>query len=207
MDRWKKLDDRGSALVTVMVVVTFITILATLLLFGAMMNYQMKQVDYGNKRSFYEGEEVLDRLKAAFIQDVSTAYANAYDTTIVEYARYSDPDRFMPEERVRVYKKEFVIEMKELLEGRAGEDKNPLEALKNMVPAEYSQAIVDVGEIIYAEASGYVSVQGIKVSFTDEKNFTTVITTDIYVEAPSYTGEEELVTYKNSVTFLNWEKQ
>ncbi|MBE5874162.1 MAG: hypothetical protein E7287_07100 [Lachnospiraceae bacterium] len=207
MVRKKTLDNKGSALVTVMVVVTFVTILATLLLFVATTNYQMKQVDYGNKKNFYAGEEVLDRLKAALIAQVAAAYSEAYDTTIVEYAKYSNPDGFSPAERIAVYNREFVCEFRELFAERAGAENDRLKALRSLLPEEYADAVVGVEDIAYVENAGYIYLTGVRVSYTDDKNYTTQIVTDIYVEAPSYTGEEVLVTKMNSVTFVNWEKQ
>ena len=207
MDKQKGLDNKGSALVTVMVVVTFVTILATLLLFAATTNYRIKQVDYGNKKSFYAGEEVLDRLKAAMIEEVAKAYSKAFDTTIVEYAKYSNPDGFAPEERIAVYNKEFVNCFRELFLDRAGADEDLLVALKSLVAEKYADAIVGVENVSYAENSGYIYLTGVRISYTDDKNYTTQIVTDIHVQAPSYTGEEVLVTKMNSVTFVNWEKQ
>lgn len=207
MDKRKCLDNRGSALVTVMIVVTFVTVLATLLLFAATANYRIKQVDYGNKKSFYKGEEVLDRLKAAMIEEVAAAYSKAYDTTIVEFAKYSNSDGFSSQERVAVYNKEFVTEFRTLFADRAGAENDLLKALKSMVPEEYAVGIAGVGEIEYTENLGYIYLRDVRISYTDEKNYTTEIVTDIHIQAPSYTGEEVLVTKMNSVTFTNWEKQ
>ena len=55
----KKLDNRGSALLIVILVVGFLTILATTLLYISGMNFQIKQADYQNKKNFYTGETGL----------------------------------------------------------------------------------------------------------------------------------------------------
>ena len=80
-------------------------------------------------------------------------------------------------------------------------------ALKSLVAEEYADAIVGVENVSYVENSGYIYLTGVRISYTDDKNYTTQIVTDIHVQAPSYTGEEVLVTKMNSVTFVNWEKQ
>ncbi|MDE7207365.1 MAG: hypothetical protein K2N90_09470, partial [Lachnospiraceae bacterium] len=65
-----KLNNRGSALISVLVVTTFITIIATTMLYMAAMNYQQKLTDYQNKESFYDAEKSLDELKSLLVADV-----------------------------------------------------------------------------------------------------------------------------------------
>lgn len=77
----RKLNDRGAALVSVLVVTMFITILATTMLYMAAMNYQQKLTDYQNKESFYEAEKALDELKSLMVQDLQEAYVYAYNKT------------------------------------------------------------------------------------------------------------------------------
>ena len=65
-------DNRGAAIVTVIVVSAFITIIATTMLYIAGRNYISKQTDYQNKISFYQAEEVLDKLKAYLVEELLT---------------------------------------------------------------------------------------------------------------------------------------
>ena len=59
-----KLNNKGSALVTVVIVIAFITILATLILYLSVMNFQMKANDYRTKESFYGAEIPLEEIKS-----------------------------------------------------------------------------------------------------------------------------------------------
>ena len=52
----QKQNNAGSAIVTVLVVVTFVTILATVLLYISGMKFQMKVADYRTKESFYQAK-------------------------------------------------------------------------------------------------------------------------------------------------------
>lgn len=81
-----KLNNKGSAMISVIIVTTFITILATTILYSTSMNYMVKQNDYQNKRTFYQAEQLLDNLKAMLAQDVSEACEYAYRQTMAEYA-------------------------------------------------------------------------------------------------------------------------
>ncbi|MDE6518408.1 MAG: hypothetical protein K2L18_11285, partial [Acetatifactor sp.] len=65
-----KLNNDGSAIVTVLVVVAFITILATIMLYVSGMNFQMKVADYRTKESFYQAETPVEELRAQLVKDV-----------------------------------------------------------------------------------------------------------------------------------------
>lgn len=89
----KKLNNQGSALVVAIIAVGFISILATLLLYSANMNYHMKGTDYYVKQTFYEAEEPLEQIRACLAKDVSTAAQEAYLETIKEFGRNNSDAR------------------------------------------------------------------------------------------------------------------
>ena len=62
--RWakKRRDDRGSAIVIVIIAMAMIGILATTMLWMAYMNYMIKVADIRNKNSFYTAEEVVEQV-------------------------------------------------------------------------------------------------------------------------------------------------
>jgi hypothetical protein len=56
----KKINNKGAALVSVMIAITFISIVATTLLVISLNNYQMKVVDLQSKSNFYETEQRIN---------------------------------------------------------------------------------------------------------------------------------------------------
>lgn len=64
----KKLNNKGVALVTVLITMTFATILATSLIYMAYMNYVMKSMRYSSTDNFYTAEFALDDLTMAMQQ-------------------------------------------------------------------------------------------------------------------------------------------
>lgn len=109
--RRAKLNNKGSAIVTVIVVTAFITILATTILYITSRNYMVKQNDYQSKQTFYQAEQTLDDLKAMLANDVSAACEYAYKQTMINYVR----DNSSNSRAVR-YKKAFVDYMDALWE-------------------------------------------------------------------------------------------
>jgi len=60
----KKLNNKGAALVSVMIAITFISIVATTLLVISLNNYQMKVVNSQSKSNFYETEQRINVVTA-----------------------------------------------------------------------------------------------------------------------------------------------
>ncbi len=87
----KKLNDKGAALILVMVTVLFITVLASLLMYATAINYEMKTTDYRSKRSFYGAEIPLEQLRVQLAEDVSKATEDAYKHVIVNYNTLDNP--------------------------------------------------------------------------------------------------------------------
>lgn len=71
-------DQMGAALVSVMIAVIFLSVLATIILYVAGNNSQMKATDYGTKIEFYESERVLEIMQSQLVKDVSVASMTAY---------------------------------------------------------------------------------------------------------------------------------
>ena len=82
----KKLNNSGSAIVTVIVVVAFISILATTILYVSGMNFYMKMTDLHTKESFYEAETALEEIKAFLMTEAAEAGREAYMDVVINYA-------------------------------------------------------------------------------------------------------------------------
>lgn len=98
----KKMNDKGFALVVVIVVIAFISILATILLYVSGMNYQIKVTDYRTKESFYQAEVILESFRATLISDASDAMKDAYRETVSSYLRETNAA-----DRENVYEEAF----------------------------------------------------------------------------------------------------
>lgn len=79
--------NKGSTLITVIVVVAFMSILATILIYVVGENYKTKVYDIKNKESFYEAEIISERLKANLIKDVVKASKPAYDAVVMDFSQ------------------------------------------------------------------------------------------------------------------------
>ena len=76
-DKRKKrgLGDRGSAMVMVIVIIAFVAILASVLMFLSFSGYQMRAADRRTKDNFYTAETVLDEINVGLQGEISDALA------------------------------------------------------------------------------------------------------------------------------------
>jgi len=72
-----KNDNRGSALIVCIIVLLFVSILATVILYMSGVNYRMKKTDYRTRVSFYDAESVLETMQGNLCIPVSEAINNA----------------------------------------------------------------------------------------------------------------------------------
>lgn len=71
-------DDRGSAIVLVIIAIAFVGTLVAMLVYMVYFNYLMKYTDRSAKNNFYTAETALDIIKAGLEQDVSDAMVAGY---------------------------------------------------------------------------------------------------------------------------------
>lgn len=102
-------DNKGAAIVTVIVAVAFICVLTTLISYLSIMNYQMKSTDFKTKVSFYGAEVPLEELKVYLAEDMSTCAYEAYKSTMLKYSTLPSADL-----RSAEYKKVMWQEMQEI---------------------------------------------------------------------------------------------
>lgn len=232
----QKLNNKGSAIVTVIVVVLFITILATTLLFVSGRSYIMKQTDYQNKVSFYAAEETLDKLKELLIQDVNKAFDVAYRDAMIHYASMSKA------ELEAYYVKAFNAELDRMWKEEPDRTSaNPaataLDKVKQfMVSKGVSSDMTKLIKNVYAlkivpiEDDNRFVIKGIEVYYVDEKGFSSYIKTDIVIMPPDCgfgssdsdegggetetsseeetetSSEEDTIDMNKCVIYANWQK-
>lgn len=178
-------DNRGAALVTVLIAVTFMAILVTTLLYVSSTNYKTKQMDYMNKVSFYQTEAPLEEIRALFVIEASKACEDAYQEVMLQYATLNAT------ERNALYQKIFAQKMQAQWDAlKGGASLSDFAVLKDKLmngSANTAYLIEDTACTFNAyEATGVVELTNVKSGMT-VNNYTTYITTTIHIQAPSFT--------------------
>ena len=193
-----KSNNRGASLVLVIVVVTFISILATMLLYIAGNNYLMKITELNTKKNFYATETALEEAKEGLCLICAEAAEDAYVDTMVRYSVSSSYSRYETFEQIYLQKLEEAWDEEAAAVSASGipGTEDYLTVLKSYVEDKYKSCISfstetdEHGDPLYdgtldtsMMASGYIYLRGIVVEYT-ENDFTTQITTDIVFTIP-----------------------
>lgn len=217
-----KKDNSGAALVLVIVVISFVSITATILLYMSAMNFYMKTTDMKIKKSFYSGEKALEEVRASLMEDASKAFDKAYFNVM---ARYSMLDEASAQKELNtLFVTNFVNAWNTrinstypLAEGGSKADQLT-SYISAIIDSNYSGSISvtafpGTSETIKGvSANGTVTIGTVDLTYTDANDYTTTISTNFLVKAPKIsfggvgTGN---VDYKlaDCVVYTNWVKK
>lgn len=191
---WKKTDSKGSALLTVILFVAFLTILATTLLYITGMNYMIKQADYQNKKNFYTGETALEEIKAGLMEEIVSDAANeAYVNTTKYYVTAGTGDN-----RTLEYNGYFTKAVGEKLQTKIGtgdwvgylsslytdSTHATLTMTDSTLHVDASGDICDSANYVIEENKGIVTIKGLKMTYINERGLATIISTNLELYAP-----------------------
>lgn len=227
-----KLNNAGSAIVTVIVVVAFITILATTILYVAGMNYYMKLTDNHTKQSFYEAETAMEEVKAALVKEVSDASTAAYQYVMMNHAG-------MDESALEAtFQHQFFTTLQANWEAKARTESalgptDPLAAehylqlIKKQVETQYYTGNNTLSLVAGATAPGcvvwgttdgnpnnYATISGVRLQYTSAEGFTSIIQTDYVIIMPDInwkmdnsTPTGDTIDLSECVQYANWVKE
>ena len=204
----KRNDNRGASFVMVVVAMAIVAVLAVTVLWIALMNLQMKVTDEKNTDNFYSAEGVLDQICTGLQGDISKAYSAGY-TKVME--NYSDSS-INEAGRQSIFAQEYLKSLKGSLESDNTGMHYKTEKLKDYVDSKLTDenskphAVVKAvnadenGNGLLKVYNSRAVINGIRVEYTDEKGFKSIIETDISLGVPSMSftasgGVPELFTY------------
>lgn len=194
----RKLNDKGSAIVFVVVIMALMGVLVTMALYMCVSNFYMKANDLQSKNNLYSAESVLEEIKAGIQQQASSAIDIAYMDVIQNYEVFNSDSEARTEEFVYQYVNQLRNHY------RASDDTHyDLDLLKSYVKSvakldnmvnstEAGAEISTSGENVMMAYSNALVFKNISVKYRDEKGYITMITTDIRVAIPEISFDSGL---------------
>ena len=190
----RKKDNRGAAMIMVIVSIAFIGMLVAMIVYMAYCNYLMKGTDRGSKNNFYTAESVLDAINAGLQQNVSDSMAEAYVNTMQNAKGVS------AETMSSNFQTDFFKRLEKNLNVTGSEltnKKYDLALLQSYVtqngitPASaageegaYVGLSVENGNKFVQKGTSYATLENLKVTYTDDKGYVSIIETDIRIKVP-----------------------
>lgn len=200
-----KSDNRGAAMITVVIAILFIVALGVTLLRVSYLGYAVTLSQKTSKDNFYDAEQAMDNIRAGVHNSASDALANAYTETLKNHASKlkSDP-AYDPQ---KTFSDSFVAELKKMpLMQKNGNDKYSAKALYSMITVPSNCTVTVLG---YSSGDGendrpgIVSVQtgkdekgaeictaltlkDIAVTCRNAKSYEMTVTSDITIKVPDF---------------------
>ncbi|MCH5263502.1 MAG: hypothetical protein J1F42_11350 [Lachnospiraceae bacterium] len=198
-----KRDDKGSAIVIVIIAMALIGILASTILWAAYLNYRIKVNDLKVKNSFYSAETVVEQILAGVKKNiVSESINEAYQEVLSNWdALGSDENRqsyFITayveavEDKLGVtdsggvhyYNKNIIKEYVDQNLWEGASDNDPLRD-GYIVNKPWNDAVPLFKQANDVNGWGSMSVRNICIEFYDSDGLLSIINTDIAIDVPS----------------------
>lgn len=185
-----KRDNRGSAIVLVIIAMAMIGVLASTILWSAYMNYMIKCADVKNKNSFYSAETVVEQIMAGMQHEASAAVSISYQEVMknwnndenesTRFSRFTDSYLDALVNSLQVSGSGGHLYDRTVLESYvdAGLFANVNTAIWNTPvgqPADNTMELINNSTLV---------LHNIRVSYTDENNYVSVVNTDICIDVP-----------------------
>ncbi len=174
--------EKGSSLVTVLLVSSIVAILVTVVLAIVILNVYMKRADMLGQTAFYDAESALEEIRAGLALDESKATTEAYLDTLANYSNLDDEkktenfdDIFQDNLRNKLTIENGNYNIS-VLEGYLKETK-----YNNGVGAQILTSADDAHFNVTKEG---VKLTNVHVKYTDANNYVSEIKTDIVLEYP-----------------------
>lgn len=188
------LSDNGSTLITVIVAISFVTILVTIILGTTLVNVRMKGIDKRTKDDFYYAEKALNDIYTGLGQELAVKAADRYEEA---FEKVGDDVNFnLAEKAEKEYRKNFAKDAHDLLPTAPKDIASKLkeyitsnarqESVDKVAGIEYQKNGINIsGESNPWEKADRIVIKGVQVSAKDSSEYKSVITTDIVIGIPT----------------------
>ena len=177
-------DNKGSAIVMVLVAIAFVSIMGSMIMYSTFYNYKMKVVDRQAKDTFYSADLAMDEVRVGLKKMVSEAFSKAYTETMKQYGDNENID--LNEYMTTTYKGNVI----NLLKSDTDAQKYRISVLQNFL----TQPAANKGEAgAYLESSTCemlpytdgIRLKDVCLTYTDEEGYVSVIETDFLLPYPN----------------------
>ncbi len=180
-------DNRGSAMIIVIVVIALVSILVSVLYSVATLNVQMKSVDRKAKKNFYSAEGVLEQINLGLQNEMSAVAEEAYTEVMQTYNTTS-------QESVRrsKFNEKLLTTLKTSLENGGPVNHYTEAKLRSYLTADVADTTTtvikstnDAWTLEYVAGGDSLVLKGVEITYTDAEGFQSIIKTDIRLKAPN----------------------
>ena len=178
------MDNKGSAIVMVLVAIAFVSIMGSMVMYSTFYNYKMKVVDRSAKDTFYSADLAMEEIRVGLKKDVAQIFSKAYSETL---------ENFTEENRegknayfINTYRQELI----DFLRTSSNSQKYEVSILQGYL----TNAAVNIGEygaFIDSTTSAMlpytdgIRLKDVRLTYTDREGYVSIIETDFLLPYPN----------------------
>lgn len=189
------MNNRGASLITVIIVIGFIGILASVVMMTSLVNYKMKRINVYAKDTFYSAEQVLDEINIGLQRYISDSISSAYTDVLQNYNDFSAEKKrnvlqtnyyesmWAKLEADSAHKKYSIATLEGFLKPTTkwqGDEKEGYGAIVRAIAADGSSSME--GDMITYDTG--IVLKNLRIYYKDSKGFVSIIETDIRLTYP-----------------------
>jgi hypothetical protein len=201
-------NNKGSAILTVVIAMLFVVALGTALLFAAYMGLQVSVSARSEKENFYDASAAMDEIKAGIQDEVLSALKTAYTDALTEYGKGNQSvnqvqtyleNKFMTDlGALAIYEKDAegaytgtliggVFDVTVGVDGKISSVSFNTNLVKQYYVSEpYGVVALSAGNTVWDADTGSVTVKGLTVKFTSTDGYYSEVSTDLVVAIPDF---------------------
>ena len=202
-------DNKGAALLTVVIAMLFVVALGVALLSTSYMGYAVTVAQKQEKSNFYSAETAMDQLRTGIHDVVSDSLATAYTDTLKKNLASDDAKAanfstvfFSSFQNAKLSNQSIVSYTDNVYTYSPTAFQSYLDTLK---PADSTVSVsptVADGAANITQSASAITLKGIRLEFVDAKGFKSIVTTDIVIKYPKFTGSAALPYELNKYTLV-----
>ena len=171
-------DNRGMSMVMAIVVLSFVGLLLSIIMYMALYNFEMKSQQFKLQENFYSAEMAMNEISAGLQMEASTCFSDAYISIMQKYSKtLTNEEQDASEKQIwQKYKTTLITSLD-------SKDFNDYITRSRNVTSEPPYAEVTRSSQI-TEYEDFIRISDVKVVYTDESGDTSIIETDINIKCP-----------------------
>ncbi|WP_027203502.1 hypothetical protein [Butyrivibrio fibrisolvens] len=169
-------DNNGMSMVMAIVVISFVGLLLSIIMYMALYNFEMKSQQFKIQENYYSAEMAMNEISAGLQMEASGCFSEAYISIMQKYS-----ESLTAEEKAASEKQIWQKYKDTLIQQLSGKNFNDYVTRKDQNNPPY--AVVTSSADI-TEYEDFVRITNVKVVYTDETGDTSIIETDINIKCP-----------------------
>lgn len=178
------MDNKGSAIVMVLVAIAFVSIMGSMVMYSTFYNYKMKVVDRSAKDTFYSADLAMEEIREGLKKDVAKIFSEAYGETLENFSEESGENKNV--HFINIYREKLISSFK-TNENTQQYEISILQRYLSNPSANRGEfgAFVDSTTCAMLPYTDGIRLKDVRLTYTDQEGYVSIIETDFLLPYPN----------------------